>query len=594
MSTEATSLRTHLVASISRVSAGDRVTLAGWVHRRRDLGNLIFLDLRDRSGIGQLSFGPEWTPAEPLELARSLGSEFVVRASGTVRERPDANPDLETGSVEVLVDEFEIVSGARTPEIPVYRSPGDETPSEKLRLRHRVLDLRRLEVQRVFHMRHELVLAARNHLAGHDFLEIETPILTRATPEGARDYIVPSRVHPGEFYALPQSPQIYKQVLMTAGFDRYFQIARCFRDEDLRADRQPEFTQIDLEASWVGVDDILGWTEGLMATLAGVAGVDATPPFSRLTWAEAMERYGSDKPDLRCGLEIVDCSVPLAGVAMNFVRKAIAEGERARAVRLPGGAGLSRRQIGSLEDVARGAGAPGLLWAKWAGGSGSGPLGKFLTAEEGRGMGLVDGDLALVAVGPDSLTSPVLAAVRDAAGARAGKRATEHSWLWVTDFPVFEEADCGITPSHHPFVMPHPDDLDLIESDPLAVRGTAYDLVYNGSELGSGSIRVHLPDLQRRILMALGIGRGEVDERFGFLLQALGAGAPPHGGIALGIDRIVQKFTGSRSLRDVIAFPKTTAARSRFEGAPAPVPTTDLQELRISITPDIDRNRETG
>lgn len=578
-------MRSHEAGSLSEAHVEERVALTGWVHRRRDLGKLLFVDLRDRSGLAQLSFGPDWTPPDALAKAHALGSEFVVRASGVVAERPDANLGLETGSVELRVDELEVLAEARTPEIPVYRAPGEEAPSEKLRLRHRVLDLRSGEAQERLAVRHALALRARNYLDSLGFLEIETPILTRATPEGARDYVVPSRLHPGAFYALPQSPQLYKQVLMSAGFDRYFQIARCFRDEDLRADRQPEFTQIDVEASWVGVDDILRWTEGLVQAIASVAGRAVQPPFPRLTWAQAMERYGSDKPDLRHGLEIADCSPMLAGCRMDLVRRTIARGERARSVIVAGGASLSRRQIGLVEDAARNAGAPGLLWAKWSAGQGSGPLGKFLDGDEAGAMGLTDGDLALVALGPDSLTSPVLAVVRDVAATVAAVERKSDAWLWVTDFPVFEEVDGVVTPSHHPFVMPHPDDLHLVESDPLEVRGTAYDLVYNGSELGSGSIRVHRPDLQRRLLLALGMDADEIEARFGFLLGALAAGAPPHGGIALGFDRIVQKFTGAGSLRDVIAFPKTTAARSLLEGAPAPLSPADLNELHISVPP---------
>ena len=581
---ETTALRTHSVGSLSEALVGTSVKIAGWVHRRRDLGNLLFIDLRDRSGLAQLSFGPDWTHGEALERARSIGPEDVILVEGTVFARPEANPDLATGAVELRVDGVEVLSVARTPEIPVYRAPAEDPPSEKLRLRHRVLDLRQPEIQRTLSLRHAMVLSARNHLDSLGFLEVETPILTRATPEGARDYLVPSRVHPGEFYALPQSPQLYKQMLMVSGFDRYFQIARCFRDEDLRADRQPEFTQIDIEASFVEAEDILRWVEGMMADVAAAVGIDAPLPFPRMTWAESMERYGSDRPDLRFGLEIRDHSLALRAVSMNFVREAVARGERARGIRVPGGARFSRRQIGLLEGAAKSQGAPGLLWAKWDGEAGTGPLGKFLTGSEAGAMGLRDGDLALVAIGDDSLTSPVLDAVRNQAASVAElPRLTEHAWLWVTDFPMFEELGEGVTAAHHPFVMPHADDLGLMESSPLEVRGTAYDLVYNGTEFGSGSIRVHLPELQRRILKVMGMSDDDIDSRFGFLFEALGSGAPPHGGIALGVDRMVQSFTRSASLRDVIAFPKTTAARALLEGAPAPVPAADLVELGIAV-----------
>jgi aspartyl-tRNA synthetase len=583
---EKTQLRSRMIGGLRSGDAGATERLAGWVHRRRDLGGLLFVDLRDRSGLVQASFGPDWTEAASLEAAHDLGHEDVILVEGEVALRPEGarNDEMTTGDVEFRVTHLTRLSDARTPEIPVYRGPEDELPAEELRLQHRVLDLRRSELQRNLELRHRLVLAARNYLDRHGFLEVETPILTKATPEGARDYLVPSRVHKGEFYALPQSPQIYKQILMVAGFDRYFQIARCFRDEDLRADRQPEFTQIDVEASFVQVEDILVWIQGLVASLAEVAGIDAPLPFPRLTWADAMERYGSDRPDLRFELEIQDWTEATSGVDFGIIRSQVDAGGRVRGLRIPGGARLSRRQIEELEGVAKGAGAPGLLWAKRSDEGTSGPLGKFLQPEEADALGLEPGDLALVAAGPDRLTSPVLAAVRDAAALTAELPIVrEHAWLWVTDFPVFEEEGGVLFASHHPFVMPHPDDIDLLESDPVRVRGTAYDLVYNGTEFGSGSIRVHEPELQRRILRALGLGDEEIEEKFGFLLNALSAGAPHHGGIALGMDRIVQRFTGSPSLRDVVAFPKTTAARALYEGAPTPVGPDDLDALGLRL-----------
>ena len=585
-SIEKTGLRTQMVGGLRAEHAGERATLTGWVHRRRDLGGLLFVDLRDRSGLVQVSFGPEWTEAESLELAHRIGHEDVVGVEGVVALRPEGarNDEMSTGEIEFRAEQVRIFSDARTPEIPVYRAPEDELPAEELRLQHRVLDLRRGELQRNLTLRHRLVLEARNYLDRHGFLEVETPILTKATPEGARDYLVPSRVHKGEFYALPQSPQIYKQILMVAGFDRYFQIARCFRDEDLRADRQPEFTQIDVEASFVEVDDILGWMQGLMASLAEVAGIDAPLPFPRLTWAEAMERYGSDRPDLRFELEIGDWTEATSDVDFGIIRTQVDAGGRVRGLRVEGGAKLSRRQIETLENTAKAAGAPGLLWAKRSEEGTSGPLGKFLKPGHADAMGLAVGDLALVAAGPDTLTSPVLSAVRDAVAQVAGlPNVRDHAWLWVTDFPVFEEEDGFLAASHHPFVMPHPDDVDLLETDPAKVRGTAYDLVYNGTEFGSGSIRIHEPELQRRVLRALGLDDASIEEKFGFLLNALSAGAPPHGGIALGMDRIVQRFTGSPSLRDVVAFPKTTAARALFEGAPTAVGGDELEALGLQL-----------
>jgi aspartyl-tRNA synthetase len=574
---EKTQLRTRMIGGLRASDAGATETLAGWVHRRRDLGGLVFVDLRDRSGLVQVSFGPDWTEAESLEAAHRIGHEDVILVEGEVAERPEGatNDDLSTGDVEFRVRRLQLLSDARTPEIPVYRAPEDELPAEELRLQHRVLDLRRRELQQNLVLRHRLLLEVRNYMDRHGFLEVETPILTKATPEGARDYLVPSRVHKGEFYALPQSPQLYKQILMVAGFDRYFQIARCFRDEDLRADRQPEFTQIDVEASFVEVEDILVWMEGLMASLAAIGGIDAPLPFPRLTWTESMERYGSDRPDLRFELEIHDWTEATAPVDFGIIRTQVEAGGRVRGLLIEGGARLSRRQIGLMEDVAKAAGAPGLLWGKRSEEGTSGPLGKFLKPEEADAMSMSVGDLVLVAAGPDALTSPVLAAVRDATAKMAElPLVREHAWLWVTDFPVFHQEDGRIVASHHPFVMPHSDDVELLETDPAAVRGTAYDLVYNGTEFGSGSIRIHDPELQRRVLRALGLSEAE------------------HGGIALGVDRLVQRFTGSPSLRDVVAFPKTTAARALFEGAPTPVAGADLEALGLRISNESSRRDE--
>jgi aspartyl-tRNA synthetase len=586
-SAERTRLRDRMVGGLRGQDQGSALHLAGWVHRRRDLGGLVFVDLRDRSGVVQVSFGPAWTEPASLALAHELGHEDVIRVEGKVELRPEGarNTDIATGDVEVRAVRLERLSDAVTPAIPVYRAAGEELPAEELRLQHRVLDLRRDELQRNLILRHQLVLAARNYFDGLGFLEVETPMLTKATPEGARDYLVPSRVHKGEFYALPQSPQLYKQTLMISGFDRYFQIARCFRDEDLRADRQPEFTQIDVEASFVQPDDILDWMEGLVIALSRVAGIECARPFPRITWAGAMERYGSDRPDLRFGVEIQDWTRATEGVDFGIIRSQVAAGGRVRGLGLAGGARLSRKEIDAIEAEAKAAGAPGLLWAKRTAEGLSGTLGKFLSAAHADALGLGPGDLALASAGPDRVTSPALAAARAAAIRALGLAPErEHAWLWVTDFPVFVEEDGVLVAAHHPFVMPHADDIELLESNPLAVRGTAYDLVYNGTEFGSGSIRIHLPELQRRVLRVLGLADAEIDAKFGFLLSALAAGAPPHGGIALGLDRIVQRFTGSGSLRDVIAFPKTTAARALFEGAPTPAGAPELEALGLEVT----------
>ncbi|MEZ4423041.1 MAG: aspartate--tRNA ligase [Gemmatimonadota bacterium] len=581
-----TTLRTSFLGHLTPEHEGTDVTLVGWVHRRRDLGGLFFLDLRDRSGIVQISCGPDWTEAESVERASALGAEDVVRVQGTVRLRPaDArNPDMASGQIEVQARSLEVLSDAAVPAIPVYRTPEEELPAEDLRLQHRVLDLRRPELQRNLMLRHRLVLEARNYFHEHGFLEIETPMLTKRTPEGARDFLVPSRVHPGQFFALPQSPQIYKQILMIAGFDRYMQIARCFRDEDLRADRQPEFTQIDVEAAFIEPEDILVWIEGLMHRLAGVAGIDAPLPFPRTTHREVMERYGSDRPDLRCPLELSDWSAALEGAGLKIVDGILAEGGRVRGLIVPGGASLSRKEIEELEGLAKKAGAPGLLWAKRTADGLSGPLSRGLDDARADRLGLGIGDLALAAGGRDRITSAALDAVRVPAWVRTGGVLEGEAWLWVVDFPLFEENEDGsLAAGHHPFVMPHPEDMALLDTDPARVRGQAYDLVFNGTELGSGSLRIHRSDLQRRIFHLLGLDDAEIDQKFGFLLGALDQGAPPHGGIALGMDRIVQRFAGASSLRDVVAFPKTTAARALFEGAPSPVTDVELAELHLSL-----------
>lgn len=580
-----TAMRSCGAGLASLEQAGTELRIAGWVHRRRDLGGIVFLDVRDRSGLLQASVGPGWSADQAVTAARELRAEDVVWIRGTVEPRPAAarNPEMATGDVEVKVLELRLLNRAQTPAIPVRRAPDEELPSEDLRLRHRVLDLRRPGLQAALALRHRMLLAARNYFDSRGFLEIETPVLTKPTPEGARDFLVPSRVHPGEFFALPQSPQLYKQLLMAAGFDRYVQIARCFRDEDLRADRQPEFTQIDVEASFVGPEDVCRWCEELMSALAPVVGVEAQAPFPRLSYADAMERFGTDRPDLRCELEIRDLTPALGGLEAPVLRAAAEAGGRIRGLLLDGGASLSRKQIEGVEAAAKAAGAPGLLWTKMGDGGPTGPLARFFEEETGGSLGMTAGDLLLVAAGSDETTSPALAAARAASAAAAGlPRRTEHAWLWVTGFPVFEDAgDGALAAAHHPFVRPDDDDLALLDSKPLAVRGLAYDLVYNGVELGSGSMRNHDAGLQVRILEMLGLGRDEVEAKFGFLLDALRSGAPPHGGIALGADRMAACFSGASSLRDVVAFPKTTAARALFESAPVPVADDELAEIGL-------------
>jgi aspartyl-tRNA synthetase len=584
----ATSLRTHRCGALRATHAGLEVRLGGWVHRRRDLGGLIFFDLRDRDGLVQVTLGPDWTPPEVLERAAGVAAETVVLVRGQVTARPEnaRNPEMVTGDVEVHASDFTVVGPAETPAIPVWRSKGEELPTEELRLLHRYLDLRRPELQRNFALRHRLLQRARAVLSGLEFYEIETPILTKPTPEGARDYLVPSRVHRGQFYALPQSPQIYKQVLMACGFDRYFQLARCFRDEDLRADRQPEFTQIDLEASFVTPPDVYGVVEAVLAGLWEEGGQPVRTPFVRMAHRDAMESYGTDKPDLRYGLAIEDLGGTFAGRGFRAFDAALGDGGRVRGLRVPGGAALSRKDVDALGAMAKDAGLGGLATLKHQAGQLAGPLAKLdgMTAELAR---LEDGALLLAAAGPDGVTSAALGRVRTALIERLKPEPQmRHAFLWVEAFPLFErDAESGkLVFAHHPFTAPHPEDVARLRAGDFAhVRALHYDAVYNGIELGSGSIRITDPALQLEVLDILGIDAEHAEARFGFLLRALRAGAPPHGGFAIGFDRVAMLLAGADSLRDVIAFPKTTAARALFEDAPGPAAAEDLAALGIGV-----------
>jgi aspartyl-tRNA synthetase len=478
------------------------------------------------------------------------------------------------------------VGPANPPAIPVARARNENLPAEELRLRHRFLDLRRPELQDNIVLRHRLMQATRRYLSDHGFFEIETPILTKPTPEGARDYLVPSRVHAGEFYALPQSPQLYKQLLMVSGFDRYFQIARCFRDEDLRQDRQPEFTQIDVEASFVAQDDIIALSEGLIGALWREAGVEIPPRFPRMTYAAAMERYGSDRPDTRYGLELFDASEVFRGAEFGITKAALDGGGRVRGVRIAGGASLSRKQVDELEGEAKKAGAMGLLRLKQVNGALEGSGAKFLAGDAAERLGMRDGDLVLLVAGPDRISSPALDRVRQESARRMNLIPDgEYRFLWITDFPLFEKdpGSGALGAVHHPFTSPLPEDIPLLDTTPELARAQAYDCVFNGTELGGGSIRISDPALQARVFGLLGIDEATAAARFGFLLEGLRAGAPPHGGIAFGFDRIAMQLAGAGSLRDVIAFPKTTAARALFEGAPAPVPGDELHDLHIMV-----------
>jgi len=609
----ATAYRTGMAGDYRAGDAGREVRVVGWVHRRRDLGGLIFLDLRDRTGRLQLSVGPDWSPPDVLEAARHVGSEWVLAVGGTVVDRPDGNvnPDLPTGEIEVHVKSLEVLAESATPPIPVAAS-GGELPAEELRLRYRYLDLRRDELQKALAVRHRACQTVRRCLSGQGFLEIETPMLTRRTPEGARDYLVPSRVHAGEFYALPQSPQIYKQLLMVAGFDRYFQIARCLRDEDLRADRQPEFTQIDAEMSFVDEDDVFRIGEHVMATLwQEILGVEIETPFPRMTYREAVERFGTDKPDLRVPFEIRDLTELLRAADFRLFREA-PDSARIRVVIAPGGAALSRKELDQLAPIAQAAGAAGALWVRDTPDGLTGQFAKALdegtTARLRHDAGLGTGDLLVAVIGASGATGTnptpadsALDALRRHLAARLDQvDAGAHRWLWVTEFPLFEfDHDAGrLIAMHHPFTMPLPDDVPaLLEAvaEPLdrerasalygrGLRSRAYDAVYNGFEMASGSIRIHDSGLQRAVFRALGIDNEQANAKFGFLLEAFAHGVPPHGGFAFGFDRLAMLLVGGSSLRDVIAFPKTTAARALFEGAPAPVDASDLRELHIAVT----------
>jgi len=582
--------RTYYCGEVSERAVGEKVTLKGWVQRRRDLGGLIFIDLRDRTGIVQIVFSPD-VSEEALRIAETIRSEYVLDVEGTVvrREAGQVNPNLATGTIEVHVERVAILNEAKTPPFTIT---DDTDVAEDVRLKYRYLDLRRPVMFQTFKMRHQVTKAIRDFLDEEGFLEVETPILTKSTPEGARDYLVPSRVHPGEFYALPQSPQIFKQLLMVGGFERYYQIARCFRDEDLRADRQPEFTQVDIETSFMSQEEIIAMVERMMARVMKVAkGIDVLLPFPRLSYDEAIARYGSDKPDTRFGMELVDVSEHVKTSGFKVFASAVETGGQVKAINVKGAADkYSRKDIDGLTEFVARYGAKGLAWLKVEGDGLKGPIAKFFTEAEQenlmQALAAEIGDLLLFVADKKTVVADALGALR----LKLGKELklideTMFHFLWVTDWPLLEydEEEGRYYAAHHPFTMPVREDLEKLSTDPASVRAQAYDLVLNGYELGGGSLRIFERDVQEKMFQVLGFTEEEARAQFGFLLEAFEYGTPPHGGIALGLDRLVMLLAGRTNLRDTIAFPKTASASCLLTDAPSEVSESQLEELHLAV-----------
>jgi aspartyl-tRNA synthetase len=581
--------RTHYAGTLDASLIGTTVTLNGWVATRRDLGGLIFVDVRDHTGIAQAVFSPQHAPAL-MELAAELRSEFVIAVTGEVRHRERVNPNLPTGEIEIYCTELVILNRAETPPFEIGNRAA---ASEELRLKYRYLELRDPELQRIIRLRNQVYKVTHDFFAENGFVEVETPMMVRATPEGARDYLVPSRVHPGSFYALPQSPQIYKQLLMVAGFDRYVQIAKCMRDEDLRADRQPEFTQIDLEMSFVDQEDVLQLVEQyLVRVWRDVKGVELPLPLPRMPYAEAMERFGSDKPDTRFGMELVSVGDLFGATGFTVFKGAIESGGTIAGINFKGGASYSRKQIDELTEHVKRYRAKGLVWLKVAAGDLEGGSAKFLSDEEKRAlrerMAAAEGDMLLLVADETYTAQTALGQLRLEVARRESLIPREvDAPLFVIDFPMFEpelNAETGLpVPAHHPFTSVKPEDMGLLDTDPLKARANAYDLVINGSELASGSIRIHEREMQSKIFALIGLSEEEARRKFGFLLDAFRYGAPPHGGIAPGLDRLVMILAGTENIRDVIAFPKTASASSLMDEAPSPADALALEALHIRV-----------